>query len=189
MKTQQQRPKENTKPVIDKTLDNNIPTPGSYKGNKLLNQSPHQSHVEDIKQKKITNLQIQKMEDQQKAINQKRLIKSEHAKEQRQKNEARDIMQSLIRDADAALKNAKVLLKQSNLANQKAHDAIEQVKSRQTETQQDHEKTGDNIAPELSHLINEAKTSDQKAKDAVKKYNNLRRAADTAVEEFMTKFG
>ncbi|MEP6576916.1 MAG: hypothetical protein ABJB85_10855, partial [Nitrososphaerota archaeon] len=140
--------------------------------------------------KKITNLQVQKMEDQQKAINQKRLIKSEYAKEQRQKNKARDIMQSLIRDADAALKNAKGLLKQSNLANQKAHDAIEEVKGQQTETpQQDQEKNKEIIPPKVTQLISEAKISEQIANDAVKKYNDLRRAADTAVEEFMTKFG
>ncbi len=128
------------------------------------------------------------MEDQQKAINQKRLIKSEHAKEQRQKNEARDIMQSLIRDADAALKNAKVLLKQSNLANQKTHNAIEEIKGQQTETPQQ-EKNKEIIPPKITQLITKAKNSEQIANDAVKKYNNLRRTADTAVEEFMTKFG
>ncbi len=183
--TEQQRPKENALTVKDKTLDTTSITPDSHKGNKLLSDSSDRAHTKDIEQKKITNHQIQKIENQQKTINQKR---SEVAKEQRQENEARDTVQNLLQEADAALKNAKDLVKESKLANHEAHDAIEQVKSRQTETQQDHEKTGDNIAPELSHLINEAKTSDQKAKDAVEKYNDLRRAADTAVKEFNTRF-
>ncbi len=188
--TQQQRPKGNTMPVKDKTLDSTFPVPDSNKGNKLLNQLPDQSHVKDVEQKKITNLQIQKMEDKQKTINQKRFIKSEHAKEQRQKNEARDTMQSLIRDADAALKDAKGQIKQSNLANQKAHDAIEEIKGQRTETpQQDQEKSKEIIPQKVTQLINEAKISAQIANDAVKKYDDLRRAADKAVEEFMTKFG
>ena len=118
-------------------------------------------------------------------MDQKRIIKSEEAKEQRQKKEVRDTVQSLVSEADAALKNANGLIKKSKQANQKAQDAIEEVKSR-------HAKTGfnkkQNNGPELSQLINEAKISDQKARVAQEKYNDLRKVADTAVEKYTAKF-
>ena len=94
-----------------------------------MSQSTDREHAEE--RKKITNLQIQKMKDQQKTMDQKRIIKSEEAKEQRQKKEVRDTVQSLVSEADAALKNANGLIKKSKQANQKAQDAIEEVKSRQ----------------------------------------------------------
>ena len=46
----------------------------------------------------------------------------------------------------------------------------------------------ENNGPELSQLINEAKISDQKAKVAQEKYNDLRKVADTAVEKYIAKF-
>jgi len=185
---QQQRPKEKALPVKDKTVDTS-PTPDSHIGNELSSRSSDRTHTEDVERKKITNLKIQKIEDQKKIMNQKKFINSENAKEQRQKNEARHLVQSLIRQADEALNNAQGLIKQSKLANQKAQDAVEEDKSRQKETQQHQEENNELISQELSQLINEAKTSDQKAQVAVEKYNDLRRAAETAVEEFNTRFG
>ena len=161
------------------------PSQDSHSGNKILSQSTDREHAESLERKKITNLQIQKMKDQQKTIDQKRIIKSEEAKEQRQKKEARDTVQSLVSQADAALKNANGLIKKSKQANQKAQDAIEEVKSRQAKTELDQK---ENNGPELSQLINEAKISDQKAKVAQEKYNDLRKVADTAVEKYIAKF-
>jgi MoxR-like ATPase len=150
-----------------------------------LSQSTHREHAEGVEQKKITNLQIEKMKDQQKVIDQKRIIKSEDAKEQRQKKEVRATVQSLVSEADAALKNANGLIKKSKQANQKAQDAIEEVKSRQPKTELDQK---ENNGPELSQLIKEAKISDQKAKLAQEKYDDLRKLAETAVEKYNAKF-
>jgi hypothetical protein len=180
--TQQQRSKENALVVKDKPVGTS-PSQDSHSGNKILSQSTDREHAED--RKKITNLQIQKMKDQQKTIDQKRIIKSEEAKEQRQKKEVRDTVQSLVSEADAALKNANALIKKSKQANQKAQDAIEEVKNRQAKTELDQK---ENNGPELSQLINEAKISDQKAKLAQEKYNDLRKVADTAVEKYISKF-
>ena len=123
--------------------------------------------------------------DQQKTVDQKRIVKSEEAKEQRQKKEVRDTVQSLVSEADGALKNANGLIKKSKQANQKAQDAIEEVKSRHAKTELDKK---ENNGPELSQLINEAKISDQKARVAQEKYNDLRKVADTAVEKYTAKF-
>ena len=161
------------------------PSQDSHSGNKILSQSTDREHAEGVDRKKITNLQIQKMKDQQKTMDQKRIIKSEEAKEQRQKKEVRDTVQSLVSEADAALKNANGLIKKSKQANQKAQDAIEEVKSRHAKTELDQK---ENNGPELSQLINEAKISDQKAKVAQEKYNDLRKVADTAVEKYIAKF-
>ena len=180
--TQQQRSKEKAIVVKDKPVGTS-PSQDSHSGNKILSQSTDREHAED--RKKITNLQIQKMKDQQKTMDQKRIIKSEEAKEQRQKKEARDTVQSLVSEADGALKNANALIKKSKQANQKAQDAIEEVKSRPAKTELDQK---ENNGPELSQLINEAKISDQKAKVAQEKYNDLRKVADTAVEKYIAKF-
>jgi MoxR-like ATPase len=125
------------------------------------------------------------MEDQQKTMEQKRIIKSEEVKEERQKKEVRDTVQSLVSEADTALKNANGLIKKSKQANQKVQDAIEEVKSRHAKTENDQK---ENNNPELSQLINEAKISDQKAKVAQEKYNDLRKLAETAVEKYNAKF-
>ena len=169
--------------VKDKQVDT-TPSQNSHSGNKVLSQSTDREHAEGVDRKKITNLQMQKMKDQQKIIDQKRIIKSEEAKEQRQKKEVRDTVQSLVSEADAALKNANGLIKKSKQANEKAQDAIEEAKSRQPKTE--HEQK-ENNGPELSHLINEAKISDQKAKFALEKYNDLRKVADKAVEKYIAK--
>ena len=121
-------------------------------------------------------------------MNKKRLINSENAKEQSQKNEARNNVQDLIQKAESALDNAQGLIKQSKLANQKAQAALEEAKSRQKETPKDQEEHINVVSPELGQLINEAKISDQTAQNALEKYNNLRRAANSAVEDFNTRF-
>jgi hypothetical protein len=182
--TQQQTSKEKAMVVKDKQV---VTTPSqvSHAGHKILSQSTHREHAEGVEQKKITNLQIEKMKDQQKVIDQKRIIKSEDAKEQRQKKEVRATVQSLVSEADAALKSANGLIKKSKQANQKAQDAIEEVKSRQPKTELDQK---ENNGPELSQLIKEAKTSDQKAKLAQEKYDDLRKLAETAVEKYNAKF-
>jgi hypothetical protein len=182
--TQQQRSKEKAIVVKDKPVGTS-PSQDSHSGNKILSQSTDREHAEGADRKKITNLQIQKMKDQQKTMDQKRIIKSEEAKEQRQKKEVRDTVQSLVSEADAALKNANALIKKSKQANQKAQDAIEEVKSRQAKTENDQK---ENNGRELSQLINEAKISDQKAKVAQEKYNDLRKVADKAVEKYIAKF-
>ena len=183
--TLQQQSKEKAMVVKDKPVGTS-PSQDSHSGNKILSQSTDREHAEGVERKKITNLEIQKMKrDQQKTVDQKRIIKSEEAKEQRQKKEVRDTVQSLVSEADAALKNANGLIKKSKQANQKAQDAIEEVKSRHAKTELDKK---ENNGPELSQLINEAKISDQKAKVAQEKYNDLRKVADTAVEKYTAKF-
>ena len=129
------------KPVVT------TPSQDSHSGNKILSKSTDREHAEGVERKKITNLQIQKMKDQQKTMDQKRIIKSEEAKEQKQKKEVRDTVQSLVREADGALKNANGLIKKSKQANQKAQDAIEEVKNRQAKTEHDQK---ENNGPELS---------------------------------------
>ena len=182
--TQQQQSKEKAMVVKDKPVGT-LPIPRFPFGEQNIESVDRSRACRRLDRKKITNLQIQKMKDQQKTIDQKRIIKSEEAKEQRQKKEARDTVQSLVSEADAALKNANGLIKKSKQANQKAQDAIEEVKSRQAKTELDQK---ENNGPELSQLINEAKISDQKAKVAQEKYNDLRKVADTAVEKYIAKF-
>ena len=123
------------------------------------------------------------MKDQQKTMDQKRISKSEEAKEQMQKKKERDTLQSLVGKKDAALKNANELIKKSKQANQKAQKAIEEDKSRHAKSERDQK---ENNGPELSKLINEAKISEQEAKIALEKYNDLR-LSDTAVEKYITK--
>ena len=154
------------------------PTLDSHIRNKLSDHSSDRTHVEDVERNKITNLQKQKqkIDDKQKTINQKKFINSEGAKDQRQKNEARSNVVGMIQNADEALIKVQGLMKQSNLANQRAHDAIEMIKNRPTEIQ-DEQQIDNEITPtEVSQLINEAKLSDQIAQDANQQYNDLRKA-------------
>jgi hypothetical protein len=183
--SQQQPSKENGMPTKDKKVDN-LSAPDSHVRNGLVSQSSDRKHTEHVEQKKITNLQIQKMKDEQKTINQKRFIQSENAKAL--KKEARNNVQGLIHMADAALTNARDLIKQSELADQKVQDTIEEFKTRQSETQRSLDENTEIVPPVLSQLINDATTSDHMAKIAVQKYNDLRKAADTAIAEFTTKF-
>src|SRR6185436_17041755 len=125
-------------------------------GNKILSHSTDREHPEGVDRKKITKLQIQKMKDQQKTLDQKRISKSEEAKE---------------------------LIKKSKQANQKAQKAIEGDKNRHAKSER-HQK--ENNGPDLSKLINKAKISEQEAKVALQKYNDLR-LSDTAVEKYNTK--
>ena len=75
-------------------------------------------------------------------------------------------MQSVVSEAGGVLKNANGLIKKSKQANHIAQDAIEEVKSRHAKTELDQK--------ESSQLINKAKISDQKAKVAQEKYDDLR---------------
>ncbi|MGB8100698.1 MAG: hypothetical protein WCE96_03365, partial [Nitrososphaeraceae archaeon] len=69
-----------------------------------------------------------------------------------------------------------------------AQAALDEAKSRQKEVQKEQGGHNNILSPELTQLINEAKISDQKAQIALEKYDNLRKAANTAVEDFNTKF-
>ena len=131
--------------------------PGSdVRENEVSSRSSDQTHTDDVERKRIANSEVQKVEDNQKTMNKKRLINSENAKEQSQKNEARNNVQDLIQKAESALDNAQGLIKQSKLANQKAQAALEEAKSRQKETPKDQEEHIDVVSPDLSKLINEA---------------------------------
>ena len=70
----------------------------------------------------------------------------------------------------------------------KSTGSLEEAKSRQKETPKDQEEHINVVSRDLSKLINEAKISDQTAQKALEKYNNLRRAANSAVEDFNTRF-
>ena len=45
------------------------------------------------------------------------------------------------------------------------------------------------LPPEIKFLINEAKIADQKALEAIERYNDLRNTADHSVAEFNTQYG
>ena len=74
-------------------------------------------------------------------MDQKRISRSEDAKEQMQKKKERDTLQSLVGKKDGALKNANELIKKSKQANQKAQKAIEEDKSRHAKSERDQKKT------------------------------------------------
>ena len=183
-----QRPQENVMTAKDKVVANSRIPDSDVRENELSIQSSVRTHADDVERKRIANSEVQKVEDNQKTMNKKRFVESENAKEQSQKNEARNNVQDLIQKAKSALDNAQDLKKQSKLANQKAHAALEEAKSRQKETPKDQEEHINVESSELSELINEAKILDQKAQNALEKYNNLRRSANSAVEDFNTRF-
>ena len=101
--TQQQRSKEKAMVAKDKPVGT-PPSQDSHSGNKILSQSTDREHPEGVDRKKITNLQIQKMKDQQKTMDQKRISRSEDAKEQMQKKKERDTLQSLVGKKDGSFK-------------------------------------------------------------------------------------
>ena len=186
---ERQRPQENVMTAKDKAVaDSRIPDSDPIRENELSIPSSVRTHADDVERKRIANSEVQKVEDNQKTMNNKRFVKSENAKEQSQKSEARNNVQDLIQKAESALDNAQDLIKQSKLANQKAHAALEEAKSRHKETSKDQEEHINVESSELNELINEAKISDQKAQNALEKYNNLRRAANSAVGDFNTRF-
>ena len=122
-------------------------------------------------------------------MNKNRFSKLENEKKQSLENEARHKVQNQVQKAESALNIAQELTKQAKLADQKAQAALDEAKSRQKETQKDQDRHNNNIlSPELTQLINEAKITDQTAQIALEKYDNLRRTANTAVEDFNTKF-
>src|SRR6185312_11178001 len=120
--TQQQRSKEKAIVAKEKAMVTKdkpvgtLPSQDSQSGNKILSHSTDREHPEGVDRKKITNLQIQKMKDQQKTLDQKRISKSEEAKEQMQKKKERGTPHTLVGKEDAALKNAKELIKKSKQA-------------------------------------------------------------------------
>ena len=138
----------------DKVVANSrIPDSDPVRENELSIQSSVRTHADDVERKRIANSEVQKVEDNQKTMNKKRLfVKSEIAKEQSQKNEARNNLQDLIQKAESALDNAQDLIKQSKLANQKAHAPLEEAKSRQKETPKDQEEHINIESSELSEL-------------------------------------
>ena len=168
--------------------DSRIPD-SDVRTNELSSQSSDRTHADNEARKKIANLEVQKIEDKQKTMNKNRFIKLENEKKQSLENEARHNVQEQVQKAESALNIAQELTKQAKLADQKAQAALDEAKSRQKETQKDQAGHNNNIlSPELTQLIKEAKISDQKAQIALEKYDNLRRAANTAVEDFNTKF-
>ena len=187
---ERQRPQENVRAAKDKLVtDSRIPD-SDVRTNELSSQSSDRTHDADNEaRKKIANLEVQKIEDKQKTMNKNRFIKLENEKKQSLENEARHKVQEQVQKAESALNIAQELTKQAKLADQKAQAALDEAKSRQKETQKDQAGHNNNIlSPELTQLIKEAKISDQKAQIALEKYDNLRRAANTAVEDFNTKF-
>lgn len=134
-----------------------------------------------------TPVQAEKIDEQQKIIKHKRI--HDDAKEQRQRHDAKERVQNLIREANEALNNAEELVGQAKLAEQKAQSTIEEFNNQESETTEEEVEGNKQIIPqEINHLINEAKIADQIAQAAVEKYNDLRRAADIATKEFNTKY-
>ena len=188
-KTQQPQAKENTVSVQDKAVEAAPTTSNLDIKNRVSSESSDRTHTEEeIAMKKAANHKVQKIEDRQKTINEKRLANSDDAREQRQKNEARVKVQNMIDKADKAFNVAERLIKEAKLANQKAQDTSEAIKSLQIESQKDQLVNNDITSLEQSRLINEAKISDQIARDAIEKYNDLRKAAGAALDEFNTRF-
>ena len=181
-KTQQPQAKENTVSLQDKAVEAAPTTSNLDIKNRVSSESSDRTHTEEeIATKKAANHKVQKIEDRQKTINEKRLANSDDAREQRQKNEARVKVQNMIDKADKAFNVAERLIKEAKLANQKAQDTSEAIKSLQIESQKDQLVNNDITSLEQSRLINEAKISDQMARDAIEKYNDLRKAAGAAL--------
>jgi hypothetical protein len=181
--------KENTVSLQDNAVERAKTTSNLDIKNRVSSKSSDRTHTEEeIATKKAADHKVQKIEDRQKTINEKRLDNSGDAKEQRQKNEARVKVQNMIDKADKAFNVAERLIKEAKLANQKAQDTSRAIKSLQIESQEDQLVNNDVTFPDQSRLINEAKISDQKARNAIDKYNDLRKAAGGALEEFNTRF-
>ena len=160
--------------------------------NRLSAQSSDGTHTDNIVTKTFSNSEVKKIDDSQKTNKEEeRVINSHDARAERQKNEARGNVQNMIERAGDALVDAKRLVNQAKLANQKAQDAEEQVKRLQMEPQKNQVVNNDDDATslDLNRLINEAKISDETARNAVEKYNDLTKAAIAATEEFIARFG
>lgn len=185
---ERQRPQENVRAAKDKMMANSRIPDSDVRTNELSSQSSDRTHTDNEARKKIANLEVQKIEDKQKTMNKNRFMKLENEKKQSLENEARHNVQNQVQKAESALNIAQELTKQAKLADQKAQAALDEAKSRQKGTQKDQEGNNNILSPELTQMINEAKISDQMAQIALEKYNNLRRAANTAVEDFVTKF-
>ena len=115
------------------------------------------------------------------------------AKEANKRNlelDARNHVLNLIRDANEAFENAERLVLQAKATDQKAQAAIAEY-NRQNIGQEGQEQEGESneiLPPEIMKLISEAKFAQQIAQEATEKYNDLRKAADTSVNQFNAKF-
>jgi len=179
---------ENVMAAKDKMVENSNILDSDVRTNELTSRSPDRTHVEYVEQKSIANLEAHKIQDKQKIMDKNRFIKSENAKKQSPEIEARHKVQDLVKKANSAQDNAQELIKQAKLANQKAQTALEDAKSNQQEIQKDQEEKNNNLSANLAQLIDQAKISNKMAEKAQEKYDKLRRAADTAIEDFNTRF-
>jgi hypothetical protein len=143
-------------------------------------------------------LQHQQLQQQQQIEIQEKITKA--LAERNLEIEARNHVLNLIRDSNEAYKIAEGLIEQAKIANQAAEAAIGDYNSHRTEQQQlqqqqqqqqqqqEEQKDEMSLPPEIISLVNEAKIMQKKAQGATDNYNDLRKAADLAVNEFNVRF-
>lgn len=164
-------------------LDTSLGT-NSEQSSKTHSQSTTKEkvHVKPIPESKILKQSRQKLDPKIEEDKTKISLKAIHE----QKIKDRKRVQHLIDDAKMSLENVKKETKDANTANKKADVA----KSILSEAQSG-ERVAESVqidSAEVKYLINEANAANEKAREAMEKYEELHQVADNAVKDFNSKY-
>ena len=139
-------------------------------------------HVKPIPESKIFKQSRQKLDPKIEEDKAKMNLKAIHE----QKIKDRKRVQHLIDDANMSLENVKKETKDAKTANKKA-DIAKSILSEAQSGERDAESVQID-SREVKNLINEANAANEKAKDAMEKYEELHQVADKAVKDFNSKY-
>ena len=139
-------------------------------------------HVKPIPESKIFKQSRQKLDPKIEEDKAKMNLKAIHE----QKIKDRKRVQHLIDDANMSLENVKKETKDAKTANKKA-DIAKSILSEAQSGERDAESVQID-SREIKNLINEANAANEKAKDAMEKYEELHQVADKAVKDFNSKY-
>ena len=167
---------------ITTKLDTSLGT-NSEQSSKTHSQSTtkEKGHVKPIPESKILKQSRQKLDPKIEEDKAKMNLKAIH----KQKIKDRKRVQHLIDDAKISFENVKKETKDAKTANKKA-DIAKSILSEAQAGEYDAESV--QMDSEVKNLINEANAANEKAKDAMEKYEVLHQVADKAVKDFNSKY-